>query len=91
MYQLVNAMTCEIIDPASPNAECWLFMGQSQMSLYLCHLDLLSRSLRSTVYQLVNAITCEIIDPASPNSVCWLFMGRSRTGLYLGHLDLLSR
>ena len=49
------------------------------MSLYLVHLNLLSRLiiLKSTnsVYQLVNAITCEIIYPSSPNSVCGSLLG----------------
>ena len=48
VYQLVNAITCEIMDPASPNLVFGLIMGRSRMSSYLGHLDLLSRSLRST-------------------------------------------
>ena len=81
---LVNTIT----DPASPNLVCGFFMGRSRMSSYLGHLDLFSRSPRSTLYRLVNAITCEIIDSASPtceiiysassNSVFGFFMGRSR-------------
>ena len=42
---LMNAITCEIIDPALPNLVFKFFMGRSLMSLYLGHLDLLSRSL----------------------------------------------
>ena len=72
VFRLVNTITCEIIDPESPNLVFGLFMGRSQMSPYLGHLDLLSRSLRST--QFVNMITCEITDPASPYSVFGLFM-----------------
>ena len=45
---LVNAISYEKIDPASPNSVCGLFMGRSRMSLYLRHLDLLSRSLGPT-------------------------------------------
>ena len=44
---LVNAITCEIIDPASPNSACGFFMGKSPRSSYLGHIDLLSRSLGS--------------------------------------------
>ena len=83
----MNAITCEIIDPPSPNSVFGLFMGRSRMSLYLGHVDLISRSLRSTLYRHVNAITCEIIDPESPDSVFGLYMGRSRMSSYLGHLD----
>ena len=57
------------------------------MNLYLGHLDLLSRLLRSA--QLVNTITCEITDPASPYSVFGFFMGRSPRSLFLGYLELL--
>ena len=45
---LVNATTYEIIDPESPNSVCGFFMGRSRMSSYLGHLDLFSRSLRSS-------------------------------------------
>ena len=37
VYQLVNTITCEIIDPASPTSICGFFMGRSRMSLYLGH------------------------------------------------------
>ena len=43
---LVNAITCELIDPASPNLVCGFFTVRSRMSSYLGHLDLFSRSLR---------------------------------------------
>ena len=48
VYCLVNAITCGIIDPASPNVVFGLFMGGSHMSSYLGYLDLFSRLLRST-------------------------------------------
>ena len=38
---LVNAITCEMIDSASPNSVCGFFMGRFRTSLYLGHLDLL--------------------------------------------------
>ena len=47
-FYLVNVITCEIIDPSSPNSVRGFFMGRSRMSSYLSHLDLLSRSLGST-------------------------------------------
>ena len=47
VYKLVSAITCEIIDQASPNLVFGLFMGRSRMISYLGHLDLLSGSLRS--------------------------------------------
>ena len=85
----MNVITCEIIDPASPNLVFELFMGMSQMCSYLGHLDVLSRLLRSN--QLVNAITCVIFNPALLNLVYGLFMVLSRMSSYLGHLDILSR
>ena len=93
VYWLVNAITSEIVDSASPNLVGGFFMGRSRISSYLSHLDLLSRLLPNvnTMYQLVDAITCYLIDSASPNSIIGLFMGRSRMSSYLAHLDLLSR
>ena len=67
MYQLVNVITCEISYPASPNSVCGFFMGTSR---YLGHLDLLSRSLKSTQ----SACERKIINPTSPNSICGFFM-----------------
>ena len=46
MYQLVNMLTCEIIDPTSPNSAFGFFFGRSRMNAYLGHLDVLSRLLR---------------------------------------------
>ena len=59
MYQFVNMITCDIIDPTSPNSVFGLFMGRSRMNSYLGHLDLVSSSLLkvNSMYQLVNAIT----------------------------------
>ena len=47
VYQLMNVITCEIID-ASPNLVFVHYMGRTRMSLFLGHLDLLSRLPRST-------------------------------------------
>ena len=63
MYQLVNAITYEIIDPASPNSVFGFFMRRSQMGSYLGHLDLLVK----------------IADAASPNSVFVFFMDFNET------------
>ena len=87
----MNAIACEIIDPASPNSVSGFFVGRSRRISYLGHLDVFQVDGVKIVYQLVNAKTREIIDPASPNSVYGLFMGRSRMGSYLGHLDVLSK
>ena len=46
VYQLVNTITCEILDPTSPNSVFRIFMGMYQMISLLGRLDLLSRSLR---------------------------------------------
>ena len=73
---LVNAITCEIFNPASPNSVYGFFMGRSRRSSYLSHLDLHEVN---SLYQLVNAITCEIIDPALSNSVCRFFMDFNET------------
>ena len=78
MYQLVNAVTCDIIHPASPNLVFGFFMGRSQMSLYLGHLDIKVIEV-NTVYQLVNVITCEIADTALPISVFGFFMDFNET------------
>ena len=40
----VNVITCEIIDLASPNSVRGSLLARCRMSLYMGHLDLLSRS-----------------------------------------------
>ena len=76
MCQLVDAITCEIIDPASQNSVCGFFTGRSLMISNLGHLDICSRS-QYTVS------ACEIIDQASPNLVFRFFIGRSQISSYL--------
>ena len=92
MYQLVNTITCEIIDPASHNSVCGLFLGRvSDEFVFGSPSPTFKVAEVNTVYQLVNTITCDILNSASPNSVCGFFMGVSQMSLHLGHLDLLSR
>ena len=35
MYQVVNTITCDIIDPASANSVFGFFMGKSRMSSFI--------------------------------------------------------
>ena len=43
-WKLVNVITCEIIDLASPNSVCKSLFARSRMSTYMGHPNLLSRS-----------------------------------------------
>ena len=73
MYQLVNVITCEIIDPVLLKFGIWALYGKGSDDLSRSPQPALKVAEGNTVYQLVNAKTCEIADTALPISVFGFF------------------